>query len=77
MISRTLFVAGLWFSLATPCFANNSYFIPGDAFFYFEIDQAEWEALKSGKLTIVRLRPTGRDVIHSLWVLRLQETGHI
>ena len=53
MTSRILFVAGICFSLATPCSANNSYFIPGDAFFYFEIDQSEWEALKSGELTIV------------------------
>ena len=32
--------------------ANNSYFIPGDAFFYFEIDQAEWKAFKAGKQSI-------------------------
>ena len=52
-MSRILFVAGICFLLATPCSANNSFFIPGDAFFYFEIDQSEWKALKSGELTIV------------------------
>jgi hypothetical protein len=48
-----LFAAGLCILLATPCAANNSYFIPGDAFFYFEIDQNEWKALKNGDLTSV------------------------
>jgi hypothetical protein len=43
-MSRILFVAGICFLLATPCSANNSFFIPGDAFFYFEIDQSEWKA---------------------------------
>lgn len=52
-MARILFVAGICFMLATPCAANNSYFIPGDAFFYFEIDQSEWRALKSGELTVV------------------------
>lgn len=52
-MSRTLFAAGLCLLLAMPCEANNSYFIPGDAFFYFEIDQKEWKALKNGELTSV------------------------
>lgn len=53
MPTRMLFVTGICFVLATPCAANNSYFIPGDAFFYFEIDQVEWKSLKSGELTVV------------------------
>lgn len=60
MTSRILFVAGICLLPATPCSANNSYFIPGDAFFYFEIDQSEWKALTSGELTIVDYdRPEG------------------
>ncbi len=53
MTSRILLGVGICYLLATPCAANNSYFIPGDAFFYFEIDQSEWKALKSGELTLV------------------------
>lgn len=48
-----LFAAAGCFQIATPCSANNNYFIPGDAFFYFEIDQSEWKALRSGELTVV------------------------
>lgn len=29
------------------CFANNNYFLPGDAFFYFEVSQAEWIEFKN------------------------------
>ncbi|GAB5405068.1 MAG: hypothetical protein Aurels2KO_32990 [Aureliella sp.] len=50
---RIPFIVGSCLLLSSPCAANNSYFIPGDAFFYFEIEQSEWKALKSGKLTIV------------------------
>ncbi|QDU73103.1 hypothetical protein Pan97_00700 [Bremerella volcania] len=52
-MSRILIVAASCFLLATPCSANNSYFIPGDAFFYCEIDQSEWKALQSGELSIL------------------------
>ena len=52
-MSRMLFVAASCFLFATPCSGNNSYFIPGDAFFYFEIDQSEWKALQSGDLKIL------------------------
>ncbi|MEM9412917.1 MAG: hypothetical protein AAGA30_17530 [Planctomycetota bacterium] len=31
--------------------ANNNYFIPGDAFYYFEISQAEWDEFKKGSLS--------------------------
>lgn len=52
MATRILLVAGICILFATPCSANNSFFIPGDAFFYFEIDQSEWEDLKSGGFKI-------------------------
>lgn len=39
--------------IASPCAANNSYFIPGDAFFYCEIDQSEWSQLQSGQLNFL------------------------
>lgn len=52
-MSRILLAAGLCLLVVTPCAANNSYFIPGDAFFYFEIDQKEWKALTNGELTSV------------------------
>lgn len=54
MMLRTLFAIVSYFSLALPCLANNSYFIPGDAFFYFEVDQAEWKALQTGKLSVMK-----------------------
>ena len=38
----------LWSTLIGRCNANNNYFIPGDAFFYFEISQDEWKSFKSG-----------------------------
>jgi hypothetical protein len=44
----------IYFSLTLPCLAHNCLFIPGDAFFYIEIDQAEWEALQSGKLSVMK-----------------------
>ncbi|HBE66760.1 MAG TPA: hypothetical protein DDW52_01295 [Planctomycetaceae bacterium] len=53
MTTRVLIVAVSWLLLATPCSGNNSYFIPGDAFFYCEIDQSEWKALKSGELSVL------------------------
>ena len=59
-MTRVLLSIGVYVSLALPCFANNCYFIPGDAFFYFEVDQAEWEDLESGKLSIMDYdRPEG------------------
>ncbi|TWU23508.1 hypothetical protein [Novipirellula artificiosorum] len=53
-MSRTFFAIVIHLSLALPCLANNSFFIPGDAFFYFEIDQAEWGALQSRKLSVMK-----------------------
>ncbi|MEL6109304.1 MAG: hypothetical protein AAFU85_25125 [Planctomycetota bacterium] len=40
--------------LAPPALANNSYFTPGDAFFYSEIDQSEWGKLQDGSLTVLK-----------------------
>jgi hypothetical protein len=37
--------------MTTQSTANNNYFIPGDAFFYFEIEQSEWKRFKDGQLT--------------------------
>lgn len=53
-MKRTFFAIVIHLSLALPCPAHNCLFIPGDAFFYFEIDQAEWEALQSGKLSVMK-----------------------
>jgi hypothetical protein len=53
-MNRTFFAIVIHLSLALPCLAHNCLFIPGDAFFYFEIDQAEWEALQSGQLSVMR-----------------------
>ncbi|QEG42586.1 hypothetical protein [Roseimaritima ulvae] len=53
-MSRTFFAIVIHLLLAFPCLANNSFFIPGDAFFYFEIDKAEWEALQSGELSVMK-----------------------
>ncbi|MCH1496852.1 MAG: hypothetical protein L7U72_16650 [Rubripirellula sp.] len=39
--------------IAAPSAANNSYFIPGDAFFYCEIDLSEWNQLHSGQLNFL------------------------
>jgi len=39
--------------ITAPCLANNSYFIPGDAFFYCEIDLSEWNQLQSGQLNFL------------------------
>ncbi|MCH2183514.1 MAG: hypothetical protein MK108_16060 [Mariniblastus sp.] len=52
-MSRSLIAVAMATVLAgaSPALANNNYFIAGDAFFYFEIDRAEWEELKSGQLT--------------------------
>lgn len=49
---RMLSLAAIVVLSAAHCFANNSYFIPGDAFFYFEVDQAEWKALQKGEFTV-------------------------
>lgn len=40
--------------VAPKCFANNNYYFPGDAFFYFEIDQDEWKALQDGTLNVLK-----------------------
>ena len=52
-MSRTLLAIFILLAMVSQCFANNNYFIPGDAFFYFEIEQSEWEDFKSGKLSIL------------------------
>ncbi len=53
-MTRALAAVGIVLLLASPGPAANGYFIPGDAFFYFELDQAEWKALQAGELTSVR-----------------------
>lgn len=53
-MNQTFFALVIFFSSTLQCFGNNSFFIPGDAFFYFEIDQSEWDALQSGKLTVMK-----------------------
>lgn len=53
-MTRPLFALVIYFSLTLPCLAHNCLFIPGDAFFYFEIDQAEWEALQNGELSVMK-----------------------
>ena len=42
----------LFFTTASSCCANNNYFLPGDAFFYFEIEQKEWKEFKTGKESV-------------------------
>ncbi|MEL6895753.1 MAG: hypothetical protein AAFP90_06615 [Planctomycetota bacterium] len=53
MISRVAFAAVLCLFLSSACHANNNYLIVGDAFFYFEIDRAEWKVIRQGELAIV------------------------
>ena len=50
-MNRTLLAISILLVTVSPSFANNNYFIPGDAFFYFEIEQSEWEDFKTGKLS--------------------------
>lgn len=50
---RTFLAVAIHLSLAVSCSATNGYFIPGDAFFHFEIDQAEWKELEGGRLSIL------------------------
>ena len=51
-MNRILLAACLLLSLAASSQANNNFYIPGDAFFYFEVDQSEWQEFKSGKKSI-------------------------
>ncbi len=54
MIPRRVILATcITFVMVAPSFANNNYFIPGDAFFYFEIEQSEWADFKSGELSTI------------------------
>ena len=53
-MSFRLLLTVLVFSFAGPLIANNNYYLPGDAFFYFEIDQSEWEELQRDRLSSVR-----------------------
>lgn len=52
-MNRTALAIAIFYLMASQGFANNNFFIPGDAFFYFEIEQSEWEDLKNGNLTTV------------------------
>ncbi len=50
-MNRTLLAIAILLATISQSFANNNYFIPGDAFFYVEIEKSEWEDFKSGKLS--------------------------
>ena len=50
-MKRTLLAIATLLVTVSQSTANNNYFIPGDAFFYFEIDQSEWENFRTGKLS--------------------------
>jgi len=51
MMRRILLAIFILLATVSQCFANNNFFIPGDAFFYFEIEQSEWENFRDGKLS--------------------------
>lgn len=53
-MNRILFATSMVFALIAQSYANNNYFIPGDAFFYFEIERAEWENFKNGETSILK-----------------------
>ncbi|MEO1527159.1 MAG: hypothetical protein AAFX06_17095 [Planctomycetota bacterium] len=54
MNSKRLLIVFVAVLLASDGWANNTYFTPGDAFFYCEIEQAEWKRLKSGQLKVLK-----------------------
>jgi hypothetical protein len=53
-MKQTFSAIVIFVSMTLPCLGNNALFIPGDAFFYSEIDQAEWDALQNGKLSVMK-----------------------
>ena len=52
-MKQTLLLIGIYLSLSSPLLANNNFYIQGDAFFYFEIDNTEWKQIKNNELLTV------------------------
>lgn len=52
-MKKIILFFGVCLCLSSQVFANNNFYIQGDAFFYFEIDNSEWKKIENSQLQIV------------------------